>query len=470
MMQEENETTKKEEQHPLLSDDLEEQHHAGGGEKGNSGRGGEEMTVELLKLKVLAMAAYLRQELSTMDADKAKRLTLGAKEKAMAIALALKALMLQYYDEMTKLDKEKAKELGLKYKAKAEETAGKYKSKAVGVAKELRTMNKAEAKERSLKLIHHAKTGYGSMSTISKLKYGFLVLLMYIVSRSSAPGVNYGKLRHHKHLCYIHDEKNNGKEKVKECESMLAPETKNLNRWIFLGNEPMFALFQPFRELMEEKEGKEKLFNKVKGDRKMRRKVRFYYKYESANQAEWEAKYLNQDPPTEIAGEWASSDCKTCPMMMLNSTKKDLILENLVLETSRDVHLPSDTTETSQETVLRYLKETHDPKKTACVLQQSTYEMTKAPWRTTEEYLRFTDDLHRELENQCSILIRIGLFHTTGALKKKIEEWDQGTRDILLDKGKNAYFIDISNVAHPSQESYVEPVFGMFTRLMGGLQ
>lgn len=478
MMQEENETgVKEEEKHPLLADDLEGQ---ATGEKGNGG--GEEMTVERLKLKVLAMAEYLKQELSTMDGDKAKRLGLQAQDKALAIALALKALMLQYYQELSKIDKEKAKELRLIYQEKAKEAAtkyhhktievaGKYKTKAVGVAKELRTMDKNEAKQRSIKMMNKAKTGYGNMSTITKVKYGVLFLIMFHFSRSTAPGAQYGKLRKHPHLCYIHDEKAQGENKVKECEAMLTPATKDFNRWIFLGNEPIFALFTPFHDLKKEKDGRPKLFNQLNGDRNMRRKNRFYFKYEPEDQEQWEGKYKDQANPTEIAGDYASVDCTTCPMIKMNSTTKDLIIENVILETSRDVHITTTETSTTQETVLKYMKENYpDRKKTACVVQQSTYEMTKAPWRASGDYFKHTNDLHRELENHCGILIRIGIFHNHYDLRKKVEEWDHGTRDIVLDNSRNGYFIDVSNVRTPTPEGYITPVWDMFTHLMGGLE
>jgi hypothetical protein len=474
MMQEEGDAGAKEESHPLL-DDMEEQQQ--GNNKGNTNSEG--MTVDRLKVKLLATAEYLRQELSTMDADKAKHLGLQAKEKAFAISLAFKALMMQCYRELAALDKDKAKELSLKYHKKAKETAskykhkteevaGKYKVKAVGVAQELRTMDGDEAKERSIQMIRKAKTGYGNMSTITKIKYGVLFAIVFQFSRSTSPGAKYGKLRKHPHLCYIHDEKTQGENKVKECEGMLSPVTKGYNRWLLIGNEPMFALFAPFHPL---KEGPEKLFHKVKADRNMRRKNKFYFRYPSANQSEWESKYKDQASPTEIAGLFESSDCANCPMNKLNATKKDLHVEILIVESSRDVHLPTNDTSTTQETVLKYIKENYpDRKKTACVMQQSTYEMTKAPWRTTEDYLKYTDEFHRELEDRCGILIRIGLFHTNYDLRAKIEEWDHATRDVVLDNSRNGFFIDVSNVRAPSPQGYINPVWEMFTHLMGGLQ
>jgi hypothetical protein len=467
MKEEEGETGAKEEIQPLLAD-MEEQQQGDDKGKNKGNANNEPMTVDRLKVKLLAMALYLRHELSTMDADKAKHLGLQAKEKALAISLALKALMMQYYQELAALDKDKAKELGLKYQNKAKETASKYKHKAVGVAQELRTMDRDEAKDRSIQMIGKAKSGYGNMSTITKIKYGVLLVIVFQFSRSSSPGAKYGKLRKHPHLCYIHDEKTQGEDKVKQCEDMLAPVTKGYNKWLMIGNEPMFALFAPFHPL---KEGPDAIFNKVKADRNMRRKNRFYFRYPSANQTEWESKYKDQASPTEIAESFENSECTSCPMNLIKATKKDLQIEILIDESSRDVHLPTKDTDTTQETVLKYIKENYsDREKTACVMQQSTYEMIKAPWRTTEDYLKYTNEFHRELENRCGIFIRIGLFHTNYDLRAKIEEWDHGTRDIVLDNSRNGFFIDVSNVRAPSPQGYITPVWEMLTRLMGGLQ
>eukprot|EP00526_Cylindrotheca_closterium_P011485 CAMPEP_0113631250 /NCGR_PEP_ID=MMETSP0017_2-20120614/16239_1 /TAXON_ID=2856 /ORGANISM="Cylindrotheca closterium" /LENGTH=483 /DNA_ID=CAMNT_0000541751 /DNA_START=64 /DNA_END=1515 /DNA_ORIENTATION=+ /assembly_acc=CAM_ASM_000147 len=437
-----------------------------------AGGGHEEMTLEKLKIRLMAITEYLRQELSTMDTQKAKHLGLLAKEKAVVTALALKALMIQYLNEMKQLDKEKARELTVKYRTKTVEVAGVARRrtaeaasvarlKALEVGRELKTMDK----QKSIDMVRKGKVVYKEMPQGTKIKYGVMFCILLFMW-SGSPAGSYEKVKH-KNLCYIHEEKADWKQKVASCENMLFSVTQGYKNWIFIGNEPIFALFRPFHNA---KLG----LNRVRGDRGKQRKVQFYYKYELPDEAEWKEKYADKENPTELAAKEGigRSDCGNCPMVKFETENAGKVFENLVVESSRDVSQITKTTSTTQETVARYLGETYANQKstTACVVQQGTYEMTKAPWRTAQEYTGNTKDFHDKLEQHCGVLIRIGYFRENGQLKDKINSWNEGTRDVVLHKSKNGYFIDVSQVGTPSMDGYITPVWEMFFRLSKALE
>jgi hypothetical protein len=74
------------------------------------------------------------------------------------------------------------------------------------------------------------------------------------------------------------------------------------------------------------------------------------------------------------------------------------------------------------------------------------------------------------LEQHCGILIRIGHFGGANKLKQKIQEWNEGARDVVLNRSKNGYFIDVSQVGVPSMDGYIFPVWEMFSRLSKALE
>ncbi|KAL3935438.1 MAG: hypothetical protein SGBAC_009045 [Bacillariaceae sp.] len=447
--------------------------------------GGEEMTLDKLKIRLLAMTEYLRRELSTMDAEKAKHLSLLAKEKALAMALALKALSIQYFNELKQMDKEKAREIGLKYQGKAKELGVKYKEKtiqvagvarqrttdaaavarlkAIEVAKELKTLDKAQAKQKSIAMMQKSKGVYKEMSVVTKIQWGVVFLMLFFISGGS-PGGHKGVK--HPRLCYISERF----QAAAACENMLTSVTKGYTNWIFIGNEPLFALFNPFRDHIGDED--DKVFKQTKGDRRLRRKIVMYYKYELPDDGPWKEKYVNQENPTELAAEAGigQTDCKGCNMMKLEKKDSTVVLEILAVESSRDVSQVTTETSTTQETVARYLKETYPNKKqTACVVQQGSYEMKQAPWRSAEEYADNTRDFHNKLEEHCGILIRIGNFLDTGDLKEKTQTWNKGARDVVLHQSRNGYFIDVGQVGNPSMDGYITPVWEMFARLSKAL-
>lgn len=437
--------------------------------------GGDEITFEKLQIQFLAMTEYLRQELSTMDAEKAKRLGFQAKEKAVMMALALKALMIQYVNELKQMDKDKARELGVKYQGKAKELGLKYRTKtvevagiarrkAVLVAGELKTIDK----QKSIEMMRKGKVVYKEMKPATKIKYGLIFGILFIMMFSSPSG-GYKEVKHN-HLCYFHDAKFEPKQKVAMCEKMLTGATKGKTNWIFIGNEPMYALFHHFHKISSGRatDVDTHPIQQVRADRGKKRKVMFYYKYDQPDKDEWDKKYLNQENPTEIASALGlgTAEADNCKMRKYDGIKKDFQMEFLCVEASRDVSQLSTTTSTTQETVARWLSENYpDKTKTACVVQQGSHEMKKAPWKTTQQYLQHTKEFHDKLEQHCGVLIRIGQFRDHGDLKNKIDDWNEGTRDLVLKSSQNGYFIDLSHVSNPGVETYLDPMFGMFTRL-----
>jgi len=450
----------------------------------------ERITIDKLKIRLLAIAQYLQQELSTMDVEKAKHLSLLTKDKAIVMALALKALAIQYYQELKQLDKEGAQKLGAIYKEKAEklsikyrektvrvagiarrktvEIAGKTRVKAIEVAREMKTMDRQQAKATSVDMIRQARITYGSMSPVTRIKYGIMLFVFFYVMRSSPK--KGGKMIKHKNLCYINPFESDGKQKVADCENMLSGIPADITNWLFIGNEPIFDLFKPFYDHQGD-------YEQVKNDRKKNRKIKFYYKYDLPDVAEWTKKYTNQEKPFEIAAErgMGQGDCGRCNMAKYQHKTKNKVFENLLIESSRDVSQVTTTTSTSQETVARYIGENYQtPSQTACVIQQGMYEMKKAPWRTTKEYLQYTKEYHDLLEKHCGTLIRIGYLRENDEytymrendqFNKKLQEWDEGTRDLVLFTSKNGYFIDVSKVQLPSVDGYIKPVWEMFSRV-----
>jgi len=76
------------------------------------------------------------------------------------------------------------------------------------------------------------------------------------------------------------------------------------------------------------------------------------------------------------------------------------------------------------------------------------------------------------LEKHCGTLIRIGYLRENDEylrendqFNKKLQEWDEGTRDVVLLESKNGYFIDVSKVQDPSVDGYIKPVWEMFSRV-----
>ena len=259
----------------LMDDDVEAPASAS---KGKAPGAGDDISLDKLKIKFLAIAQYLKQELSTMDAEKAKRLGFQAKEKAVLMALAFKALMIQYVNELKQMDKAKARELGVMYQGKAKELGKKYQAKtvelagvahrrALHVASELKTMDK----QKSIEMVRKGKVVYKEMSTGTKIKYGILLCFCFLLMGSS-PGASHNEIKH-KQLCYFHDHKFEPKKKVAMCEKMLAGVTKGYTNWIFIGNQPIFALFKPFHSY-ESRKDETKPFQVTANDKGKRRKVK----------------------------------------------------------------------------------------------------------------------------------------------------------------------------------------------------
>jgi len=421
------------------------------------------MTPNQLKMQLMALLSNIKHEISTMDTEKAKQMGFRTKEKLLVYALALKALLLPYVEEIAKIDKAKAKELGAKYHGKAKDLGVKYRGKAVEGYNELKVMDRARAKEKSILLAKKAR----AMSPAQKIKYAILLGLFFFLFRfesSEAGNPYYGHTRTHPHLCYIEQRGKHGY--TESCETMLADSVKDAKNWVLLGNEPMANLLQPMFPHVEKFNGK-KPFVLRKSDGNSRNKNQHYFKYGRADEDEWILKYYEKDNPNELAVEFDTARCLKCSNRKFQDKLTFTTIEYLLLESSRDVFFTTNTTKTSQETILKYMSENYqDRSKTACVIQTGSYEMKAAPWRTTSEFMLNTDEFHKGMEDYCGTLIRIGMFQSPFD-KSKHDDWDHGARDSLLDHARNGYFIDVGNIRNPSRDGTILPLLKMFTRLMG---
>lgn len=407
--------------------------------------------IQLVRIQALALFAYLHCETS----------------KATVF---LQEYLSQCYEEARSLDKEKVQGLG-----------NKYKENVICAAQQLRNMDRAVAKERlvggyrKLRDIDRAvaKDKLKSMSRKQNFKFGIICMFTLLVYWISSPSkaVGRGKMSHHPRLCYIRDEK--GSKKFEDCEKLLERPTKGKTSWIFIGNEPMFTLFRPLHKLRNYKMPNDPQypFMHLKGDKNKPTKNKHYFGYEEMDQDLWETAYLDQDKPTEIAtDEYGHSACKRCVQTKMTSNTRDLTLENLLVETSRDVFTPTKNTLTTQETITQYIKDNYEKEKTVCIVQIGNfYELENAPWRTSQEYIKYTIEFHKMLQkNACGSLIRLDSFMHSG-LKEQIQTLNMLQREALLtdEEYRNGYYIDLSHLTTPTIESYNLPMLQMLFRLMG---
>ncbi|KAL3945760.1 MAG: hypothetical protein SGBAC_000149 [Bacillariaceae sp.] len=269
--------------------------------------------------------------------------------------------------------------------------------------------------------------------------------------------------REHPKLCSLRFDFRSDAIVPTECEKMLKDVgMKNATGVIFIGNNPIFNMFKNF--LSSETKTP---FHILLDDNNKGTKNKSYYRYPPVNDDEWIKKKTQLR--NEIFGKKVGTGvCNRCRQAKLQSTFKNLTIESLLVETSRDYFFPTLTTDTSQETVAKWISEHYyDREKTVCIIQMNGLEMIRAPQRTKSEFLENTKQFHESLKPSCATIIRFGILpHWSTRSLEEIVSWDEGLRDLVLED--NGYFIDVSGAKKSeSNKRFARPLWSMFRRLIG---
>ncbi|CAJ1967023.1 unnamed protein product [Cylindrotheca closterium] len=291
--------------------------------------------------------------------------------------------------------------------------------------------------------------------------------LIYHENFMPPSGDEFRTKREHPKLCSLEFDFRNDITVPTECEKTLRTAAmKNATGVIFIGNNPVFRIFQNFLK------SKKHPFSILLDDDNNAKKNKHYYRYPPVDHDGFIKKAgqlrLRNEIFHTIVGKGI---CTRCRQSKLRSTSKNLTMESLVVETSRDYFFPTQTTETSQETVAKWISEHyHEHEKTVCIVQINGAEMIKAPKRTKSEFLENTKQFHELLKPTCGTIIRFGILpHWSTRSSEDLVSWDEGLRDLVLDDSTlNGYFIDVSRVKKDeSNNRYGKPLWEMFIRLMG---